>query len=72
VETVTASSGPDALRVLLHRSFDLLLLDVNMPGMDGFQMAALVRGRPALRGVPIVFLTAIEVNPTHMFFHALG
>ncbi len=71
MEIVPASPGPDALGVLLHRGFDLLLFDVNMPGMDGFQTAAFVRGRPALREVPIVFLTATEVNPTHMFFHAL-
>jgi len=55
---VCVGSGADALRQLLERDFALILLDVNMPDMDGFETAALIRRRPRLRHVPIIFMTA--------------
>ena len=55
---VSASSGAEALRVLLEQDFALLLLDVRMPGIDGIETARLVKGRERNRDVPIVFLTA--------------
>lgn len=55
---VTASSGEEALRLLLKREFALVLLDVQMPGMDGYETAALIRGYAATRFLPIIFLTA--------------
>lgn len=55
---VCVGSGADALRQLLEREFAVILLDVNMPDMDGFETAALVRQRPRLRHVPIIFMTA--------------
>ncbi len=54
----TASSGGEALRVLLERDFALILLDVRMPGLDGIETARLIKARPRTRDVPIVFLTA--------------
>jgi PAS domain S-box-containing protein len=53
-----ASSGPEALMHLLQEDFAVILLDVNMPGMDGFETAALVRDREKSRDTPIIFLTA--------------
>jgi diguanylate cyclase (GGDEF)-like protein/PAS domain S-box-containing protein len=57
---VTASSGIEALTVLLEREVDLVLLDVQMPGMDGFEVARLMRGSQRTRLTPIIFLTANE------------
>ena len=55
---VCVSSGADALRQLLERDFAVVLLDVNMPEMDGFETATLIRQRPRLRHIPIIFMTA--------------
>lgn len=55
---VCASSGRDALRHLLNDEFAVILLDVNMPDMDGFEAASLIRQRPSLQHVPIIFITA--------------
>ncbi len=57
-QVVAAASGPDALRKLLHGEYAVILLDVMMPGMDGFETARLIRGRDACRHIPIIFLTA--------------
>ncbi len=59
-EFVRAASGEEALRRLLDGEFALILLDVQMPGIDGFETAALIRRREATRGIPIIFLTAIH------------
>src|SRR5262249_44355642 len=55
---VCATSGPEALRYLLRDEFAAVLLDVHMPGMDGFEAAQLIRGRERSRDTPIIFLTA--------------
>jgi signal transduction histidine kinase len=55
---VRAGSGDEALKEILKRDFSLILLDVQMPDMDGFETAALIRRREKARHVPIVFLTA--------------
>jgi CheY-like chemotaxis protein len=55
-----ASSGPEALMHLLQDDFAVILLDVNMPGMDGFETAAHVKRREKTRDIPILFLTAID------------
>ncbi len=57
-EIVTASSGEEALRHLLTRDFAVILLDVNMPTMDGFETAELIRKRRRSEHTPIIFLTA--------------
>ncbi|HEY0714131.1 MAG TPA: response regulator [Polyangia bacterium] len=53
-----AHSGPEALRLLLERDFALILLDVNMPSMNGFDTARLIRERKRSRHTPIIFVTA--------------
>jgi signal transduction histidine kinase len=55
---VRAYSGRDALRQVLAQDFAVILLDVNMPGMDGFETAALIRQRKSSEHVPIIFITA--------------
>src|SRR5690242_17768946 len=58
---VTVSSAQDALRQLLrHEEFSLILLDVRMPDMDGFETAELIRQSERLRHIPIIFLSAID------------
>jgi len=58
VEVVEAACGREALRWLLRRQFAVILLDVNMPDMDGFETAALIRARPSSEHTPIIFVTA--------------
>jgi PAS domain S-box-containing protein len=55
---VTAASGMEALRHLLHEDFAVILLDVHMPTIDGFDTAELIRGRERTKDTPIIFLTA--------------
>src|SRR5437868_1728860 len=57
-ELVAATSGREALLRLLKQDFALILLDVQMPDMDGFATAELIRGREKTRHTPIIFLTA--------------
>ena len=61
---VTATSGPEALRCLLREDFAVILLDVKMPIMDGFETAQLIRGRKATEHTPIIFVTAYNDNET--------
>lgn len=64
---VTASSGDEVLRALLKAEFAVILLDVHMPIMDGFEVAAQIKAREKTRHVPIIFLTAINQAPSDVF-----
>jgi two-component system sensor histidine kinase/response regulator len=64
---VKVNSGIDALRALLKQEFAVILLDVNMPGMDGFETAALIRQRPSLEHIPILFVTALSTTDADIF-----
>jgi signal transduction histidine kinase len=63
---VAVRSGSEALRELLNRKFAVILLDVKMAAMDGYETAALIRQRPASQYTPIIFVTAGGPNDTHV------
>jgi signal transduction histidine kinase len=63
---VLAHSGAEALRHLLHREFALIVLDVSMPGMDGFETASLIRQRRNSELTPIIFISAINFSEVHL------
>jgi two-component system, sensor histidine kinase and response regulator len=64
---LTASCGTDALEILLTHEVALALIDVRMPGMDGFELAELMRGVERSRSVPIIFMTAASQDPMRIF-----
>jgi len=66
-QLVRASSGEEALRRLLERDFALILLDVQMPGMNGFETARLIKSRERTKYIPIIFLTAISKEEAYVF-----
>ncbi len=57
---ILASDGEEALRLLEHRAIDLILLDVLMPGRDGFEICTLIRAKPQWADIPIIFLSAAD------------
>jgi len=65
-EVITAESGTEALLQLLDHDFALILLDIMMPEMDGFETAAMIRQRDRCRDTPIIFLTALGRSDEHM------
>jgi CheY-like chemotaxis protein len=67
LETVSVTSGDDALKQLLVDDYAVILLDAHMPGMDGFQTAAHIKQRERTRHIPILFLTAVDYD-AHLAF----
>lgn len=67
VRIVGVGSGEEALKRLLHEDFAVILLDVQMPGMSGFETAELIKSRERTRHIPIIFLTAISTEPQYMY-----
>lgn len=65
-DVVMASSGEEALRHLLRGEFAVILLDVFMPGMDGYETAQLIRAREQTKRIPIIFLSAINKETQHL------
>ncbi len=64
---VKATSGNESLGLMLRHDFALVLLDVQMPEMDGFEVAKLMRSSAKTRHIPIIFITAINKEPRHVF-----
>jgi two-component system cell cycle response regulator len=67
LNVVEAASGNEALALLLEYDFALILLDVQMPDMDGFETAELIRGNEETRHIPIIFVTAISKEQKYVF-----
>jgi putative nucleotidyltransferase with HDIG domain len=66
-ELVKAASGSEALKHLLARDYAVILLDVQMPRLDGYETAALIKGRELSSHIPIIFVTAINTEPSHIY-----
>ena len=66
-EVIEASSGNDALKAVLRHDFSLAILDVQMPDMDGYELAELIRGEARTALLPIIFLSAVYTDETHVF-----
>jgi CheY-like chemotaxis protein len=67
-DIVRANSGKAALKILLHQhDFTLILMDVQMPDMNGFETASLIYQREKLKHIPIIFITAHNYNDDHVF-----
>ena len=66
-QIVRATSGEDSLRKLLDGDFACILLDVQMPGLDGIETASLIKKRERNKSTPIIFLTAIAKDPSYIF-----
>ena len=67
VELFKAASGNEALALMIHNDFAVVLLDVQMPEMDGFEVASLMRDREDTQDTPIIFVTAISKSWEHTF-----
>jgi diguanylate cyclase (GGDEF)-like protein/PAS domain S-box-containing protein len=66
-ELVKARNGEEALAAVLKNVFSLALLDVQMPEMDGYELAELLRGNPSTKNLPIIFLTAVYSSSANVF-----
>lgn len=64
---VCVQSGEEALRTLLDQEFALILLDVIMPDMDGYETAAIIRSRDKTSDIPIIFLSAVNKDQSHLY-----
>src|SRR4051812_8486311 len=64
---IRAMSGEEALMRILELDFAVILMDIQMPGMDGFEAAALIRERDRSKHTPIIFLTAFESTEVQVF-----
>ncbi len=71
-EVIVADNGVEALSLAIKHQPSLILSDVTMPGMDGFQLLRLLRARPELRRTPIMFLTALTSDSDRLRGYALG
>jgi len=67
IEIITAISGNEALKIALHHDFALIILDVQMPEMDGYELAQLLRGKKETQKVPIMFISAAYTTEYSVF-----
>src|ERR1700688_3897756 len=62
----TAASGEEALAMVALQAPDLILLDIMMPGMDGYQVASTIKGNPATKNIPVIIITALDDRKARM------
>ena len=61
-QVIEAASGEKALDILINRRVDLIILDIQMDGMDGFETASIIKSRKRTQDIPIIFLTAAYIS----------
>ncbi len=66
-EIISANSGNEALKLAIKHEFALILTDVQMPGMDGFEMIEILRSNPKNKNIPIIFVTAISKEEKYVY-----
>jgi PAS domain S-box-containing protein len=66
-ELIRANSGPEALKALLVHNFAAILIDVQMPGMNGFETVEIIKSRERTRHIPVIFLTAISKDEEYVY-----
>ena len=64
---VKATSGQEALKCVLAQDFAVILLDIKMPGIDGFEIASLIKERERSEHTPIIFITAVDQSEEEVF-----
>src|ERR1700682_3068122 len=69
---LTAAGGEEALAMVAQQSPDLILLDVMMPGMDGYQVAAKIKGNLATKNIPVIMVTALNDRNATMLGRSSG
>lgn len=67
IELVEATSGNDALKATLHHNFALALLDIQMPGMDGYELASILREEEKTANLPFIFISAVYTDNLNVF-----
>ncbi|MEJ7586547.1 MAG: ATP-binding protein [Ferruginibacter sp.] len=67
IELIEAASGNDALKATLHHNFALALLDIQMPGMDGFELAGILREEEKTANLPFIFISAVYTDNQNIF-----
>jgi|GEM_PF-1988652 len=73
IKIQSVCSGEDALKAIINKRFFLILMDVNMPGMDGFETATLIRGNDNYKHIPLIYLTAKDFcEEDHLFGYSTG
>ena len=72
LQIVVARSGEEALKAVLKQDFAVILLDINLPGMDGLETAAFIRGRKKSAHTPIIFVTAYHDDDQFRQGYSLG
>ena len=67
VELIEATSGNDALKATLHHNFVLALLDIQMPEMDGYELASILREEEKTKNLPFVFISGVYTDNLNVF-----
>ena len=67
IEIITALSGNEALKALLINKFAMVILDINMPEMDGYELAEIIRSKDKFQKMPLLFLSAINADDFQKF-----
>lgn|SRR3989338_9067296 len=71
-DAASADSGEEALRSIKKETFDLIILDIMMPIMDGTELGRILKNDPKTKNIPIIFLTALQTKREHAGYTATG